>query len=107
MAGCDSSTPLVPQTCRESMLGKCYRRSKHFKILSISIRHVYFLHVLCVAFEAWSSLRRCRRRPRSHTFGFDRELLKGCINTIQTLQKGQASLNTGQVRKGDNPQNFD
>ena len=42
------------------------------------------------------------RRPRCHTFGSDRLLLKGYINFIQTLQKGKISLNTGQnggVRK--------
>ena len=48
-----------------------------------------------------------RRRPRCHTFGFRLITLEGCFNFIQTLQKGQASLNTGQVSKGDNLQNLD
>ena len=35
-----------------------------------------------------------------------RKRFKRCINFIQTLQKGQASLNTGQVRKLRSSANF-
>ena len=50
----------------------------------------------CVACEAWSTHR--DRRPRCHTFGFRLITLEGTHTFFLTLQKGQASLNTGQVR---------
>ena len=40
-------------------------------------------------------------------FWFLIDNLKGCINFIQTLQRVQTSLTTGQVLKGVIPQNFD
>ena len=66
--------------------------------------YTYILHYtldFCVTCKAWSTL-------KDHvSLGIhvvtllvsDRKLLKGCINFIQTLQKGKTSLNIGQVQK--------